>query len=114
MNTIKNLFTALIIIGSLAMIACQGDSKDARDKANETPASATDATGAMTSTPAGATGDAAQQAANAAAAENQVPTGPTTTVVYEHTDFDFGTVKEGEKVKHSFKFRQGDTYMFVT
>jgi Protein of unknown function (DUF1573) len=102
MNMLKNLFAALIIVGSLAMIACQGDTKDARDKASETPASTTDA---MTATPAGASGDPAQQAAAAAAAESQVPTGPTTTVVYEHTDFDFGTVKEGEKVKHTFKFK---------
>jgi hypothetical protein len=101
MNMFKNLFAAMIIVGSLAMIACQGDTKDARDKANETPAAA--AAGAVTT--GTAAGDAAQQAANAAAAENQVPTGPTTTVVYEHTDFDFGSVKEGEKVKHSFKFK---------
>ncbi len=98
MNMLKNLFAALIIVGSLAMFACQGDSKDARDKANETPAN-------TAATPTG-TSDAAQQAANAAAAaENQVPTGPTTTIVYEQTDFDFGTVKEGEKVKHTFKFK---------
>jgi len=108
MNMFKNLFAVLILVGSLTMIACQGDTKEARDQASETPASTT---GEMTSTPigatgaTGATGDAAQQAANAAAAENQVPTGPTTTVVYEHTDFDFGSVKEGEKVKHTFKFK---------
>jgi hypothetical protein len=101
MNMLKNLFAALILVGSLAMIACQGDTKDARDVANETPATTT-GDAAMQAT--AATGDPAQQAA-AAAAENQVPTGPTTTVVYEHTDFDFGTVKEGEKVKHTFKFK---------
>jgi hypothetical protein len=100
MNMLKNLFAALILVGSLAMIACQGDTKDARDVANETPATTT-GDAAMQAT--AATGDPAQQAA--AAAENQVPTGPTTTVVYEHTDFDFGTVKEGEKVKHTFKFK---------
>ena len=101
MNMLKNLFAALILVGSLAMIACQGDTKDARDVANETPAT-TDGNAVQATT---AAGDPAQQAANAAAAENQVPTGPTTTVVYEHTDFDFGTVKEGEKVKHTFKFK---------
>jgi hypothetical protein len=99
MNMLKNLFAALILVGSMAMIACQGDTKDARDQANATPASSE-----IVAQPA--TGDnAAQQAANAVAAENQVPTGPTTTVVYEHTDFDFGSVKEGEKVKHTFKFK---------
>jgi len=101
MNMLKNLFATLIIVGSLSMIACQGDTKDARDQANATP---TSTEGAVQ--PAGTSSDpAAQAAANAAAAENQVPTGPTTTVVYEHTDFDFGSVKEGEKVKHTFKFK---------
>jgi hypothetical protein len=103
MNMLKNLFAALILVGSMAMIACQGDTKDARDQANATPASSE-----VVAQPA--TGDnAAQQAANAVAAENQVPTGPTTTVVYEHTDFDFGSVKEGEKVKHTFKFKNTGT-----
>ena len=101
MNMLKNLLAALIIVGSLAMIACQGDTKDARDQANATPASTEGA--APTGTPSGEF--AAQPGNNAAAAENQVPTGPTTTVVYEHTDFDFGSVKEGEKVKHTFKFK---------
>ena len=96
---LKNLLASVIIVGSLAMIACQGDTKDARDQANSTPASTEGAVqpanGEMVAPPAG----------NEATAENQVPTGPTTTVVYEHTDFDFGSVKEGEKVKHTYKFK---------
>ena len=32
MNMLKNLFAALILVGSMAMIACQGDTKDARDR----------------------------------------------------------------------------------
>jgi len=99
MNMLKNLFASLIIIGSLSMIACQGDTKDARDQANATPAS----TEGEAQPPSGEF--VAQPGNNAAAAENQVPTGPTTTVVYEHTDFDFGTIKEGEKVRHTFKFK---------
>jgi hypothetical protein len=98
MNMLKNLFAALILVGSLSFIACQGDTKEARDKANETPAS-------TVGTPVTGTSDAAQAAAQAAAAENQAPTGPTTTITYEQTDFDFGSVKEGEKVKHTFKFK---------
>ena len=41
----------------------------------------------------------------ALSAENQTPTGPTTTMSFEHNDFDFGSVKEGEKVKHTYKFK---------
>lgn len=98
MNVLKNLFATLIVMGSLSMIACQGDAADAREKARENLTT----TGEGAAQPA--TGDAAAQAA-ATAAESQVPTGPSTTVQYEHTDFDFGTVKEGEKVKHSYKFK---------
>jgi hypothetical protein len=38
-------------------------------------------------------------------ADEQVPTGPTTTVQFDATDYDFGSVKEGEKVKHSYTFK---------
>jgi hypothetical protein len=95
MNMLKNVFAALLMVASLSFIACQGDAKDARDKAQESIAN-TD----------GSVQPTATNDPNAAAtAESQVPTGPTTTVVYEHTDFDFGTVKEGEKVKHVYKFK---------
>ena len=99
MNMLRNLLATLIIVGSLAMIACQGDTKDARDQANATPASTEGAVQPANSD------NPAQQAAGEIVAENAVPTGPTTTVVYEHTDFDFGSIKEGEKVKHTFKFK---------
>ena len=33
-----------------------------------------------------------------------VPTGPTTTVKFEHTVYDFGTIRQGEKVQHSYTF----------
>jgi len=100
MNLIKNLFAALIIVASLSMIACQGDADDARAKARESLATPADGTVAPT---ASATPSADPNAA--VTAENQVPTGPTTTMVFEQTDFDFGSVKEGEKVKHTYKFK---------
>lgn len=99
MNLLKNLFAALIIVASLSMIACQGDSDDARAKARESLATPADGSVAPTST----TNPTAQP--TAVAAENEVPTGPTTTMVFEQTDFDFGSVKEGEKVKHTYKFK---------
>ena len=82
------------------MIACQGDSDDARAKARESLAAAP-ADGSATPTTAGS--ETAQP--SAVTAENQVPTGPTTTMVFEQSDFDFGSVKEGEKVKHTYKFK---------
>ncbi|MDQ3017830.1 MAG: DUF1573 domain-containing protein [Bacteroidota bacterium] len=98
MNVLKNLFVALIAIISVSMIACQGDAKDARDQARENIT--TDAQNTTSADP------------NATAATNPdgtpidaVPTGPTTTMVFEETDFDFGTVNDGEKVKHTYKFK---------
>lgn len=35
----------------------------------------------------------------------QVPTGPTTTMNFAETTFDFGTVQDGEKVSHTYKFK---------
>ena len=38
------------------------------------------------------------------AAAPVVPVGPTTTIKFEETEFDFGTVDQGEKVTHVYKF----------
>ena len=35
----------------------------------------------------------------------EVPTGPTTTIEFEESEFDFGTIDEGEKVSHTYKFK---------
>ena len=104
MNMLKNLFAALIVVVSLSMIACQGDAGDAREKARESlsanqdgtvqPVSGDQASPGMTTNTNGAV-----------SAEEQVPTGPTTSIQYEHTDYDFGSAKEGDKVKHTYKFK---------
>ncbi len=48
--------------------------------------------------------DAAAPAAAAKPAEPAAPTGPTTTVEWSETEFDYGTVDQGEKVNHNYKF----------
>lgn len=48
------------------------------------------------------TAPAPTNSATPAAAE--VPTGPTTTIEFEEKEFDFGTIDEGEKVSHTYKF----------
>jgi hypothetical protein len=42
--------------------------------------------------------------APAATATADVPAGPTTTIEFEESEFDFGTIDEGEKVSHTYKF----------
>ena len=97
MNVLKNLFVALVAVVSMSMIACQGDAEDARAKARESLATTTE-------TPSDPNAVATNPATDAVTQE-QVPTGPTTSIAFEHTDFDFGTVDNGEKVKHSYKFK---------
>jgi len=94
MNVLKNLFVALVAVISMSMIACQGDADDARAKARESLATS--------ETPADPT--AANNGQTQTVAEEQVPTGPTTSIAFEHTDFDFGVVDDGEKVRHTYKF----------
>ncbi len=37
--------------------------------------------------------------------DNAAPTGPTTTIEFPESTYDFGTVKDGEKVTHEYKFK---------
>lgn len=43
--------------------------------------------------------------AQPAAQEAVVPAGPTTVMAFEETEFDFGTVVDGEKVSHTYTFK---------
>src|SRR5688500_2670139 len=95
MNVLKNLFVALIAVISISMIACKGDADDASEKARESLAT-TNEVAVDPNAPNGQT---------QAVSEEQVPVGPTTSIAFEHTDFDFGVVDDGEKVRHSYKFK---------
>lgn len=37
--------------------------------------------------------------------EAEVPAGPTTTIEFENSTYDFGTIDEGEKVQYAYKFK---------
>lgn len=41
---------------------------------------------------------------NAASVKPEAPAGPTTTMEFEETEFDFGVIDEGENVSHTYKF----------
>ena len=44
-----------------------------------------------------------------------VPAGPTTTIQYENSEFDFSTIDEGEVVKHIYKFKNtGDMPLIIS
>jgi len=47
--------------------------------------------------------------------EPAVPVGPITSVEFEETEYDFGTVMEGEKVVHVYKFKNtGDEPLIIS
>lgn len=91
----QSFFSGLLIMAlSIFMVSCAADG---------TTADATDST-----TETAATTPAAQPAANKPADANgaaAVPSGPTTVMEFSETEFDFGTVDEGEKVSHTYNFK---------
>ncbi len=84
------LLTVFALFAMVAMIACNSDSAAKADDTSAVPAAAT-TSNTTTPTPAKAN-------------EPEVPAGPTTTVTFPETEFDFGEVMEGEKVTHVYKF----------
>lgn len=102
--------TKNIIIGVLGLVVVLlglkvsgvmggGDDSSLRDKARQSLAPTT-----ATTTPAAAT-----------PAAPAVPAGPATTLNFEETEFDFGTVEMGEKVEHIYKFKNtGDEPLTIS
>lgn len=89
----KSLRFSAIALASFGLLASCND-----DKADEVRDAARDATEITTD----AVSTGADAAINAAEA---VPSGPTTVMNFSETEFNFGTVTEGEKVKHTYKFK---------
>jgi hypothetical protein len=87
----KAIFGAVALLTLLA--SCQTANKDAREQAKES----------LTAAPAQ---PMPQQPTDPSATSVQpsVPTGPTTSMEFKEMAFDFGTVQEGEKVSHTYKF----------
>ena len=81
---------------ALLFVSCAADGTTA-DTAGDATSDLTSAT-----TPAATPTPAANKDAAGAAA---VPTGPTTVMEFDATDFDFGMVDEGEKVSHTYNFK---------
>jgi len=81
--------------GMLA-VACKNDS--ATSAAQEAPAAVTPSTQAPTAAPPAA-----------------VPTGPTTSMAFGESEFDFGEIEEGEKITHEFSFTNtGDEPLVIS
>jgi hypothetical protein len=84
----------LTMVLAVSLTACQSD-KNAEEKSAE---EATEqAAENIQKTPVQATN-------NKVANNASVPAGPTTTMSFEETTFDFGTIADGEKVRHTYEF----------
>lgn len=88
---LKQFKTGLLAFAVLALLAsCQNANNDARTQAKD----------GLT-----ATAEPQPMDPNATTVQPTVPTGPTTTMEFAEMEFDFGTVQEGEKVSHTYKFK---------
>ena len=96
-SKIRFSFSALFacLVSVALFTACAGDASSAKDAAADKVASAAKAVN-------NAAADGAKAMKDAAAPV--VPAGPTTSIKFEETEFDFGTVDQGEKVTHVYKF----------
>lgn len=91
MKSIK--FLSPVLLGLLMTFAsCKGDGAATAD---ERESLATTNTTESTITPTPAPG----------AEEVAIPAGPLTTIDFPETTFDFGDIKDGEKIYHEFKFK---------
>ncbi len=96
----QSFFSGLFILLMGAMVVSCASDKAADGKAAMT-----------TNPPATAVADKP----NAPAPEAAAPTGPTTVMSFDATEFDFGTVDEGEKVSHTYSFKNtGDEPLILS
>ena len=87
----KQIRPVLLTVAVLALLAsCQTANKDVREAARNAIE-----TGVQPLDPSG----------DAASVQPDIPTGPTTTIEFSELEYDFGTVKEGVKVSHTYKFK---------
>jgi hypothetical protein len=100
----KNIFALLLVSGLISFTSCKNDGTAAQDEARESLATATSSPDA----PQLGTSVEGAPAGNNAATE-AVPAGPTTSIEFEETTFDYGTVTEGAKVEHMYKFKNTGT-----
>lgn len=83
-----------LLVASLFMVACGGDSA-MKEKARE----------AVQASPTAAPAAPAAPTAAANPAAPVVPAGPTTTMSFDDLTYDYGTITSGEKVRHAYVFK---------
>ena len=94
MKAIHFFFSALMLTAMIGITSCGSESDSATEEARESLAAAPNADKTAATTPSNTANK------NAVA----TPTGPTTTMNFAESTFDFGTIDEGEKVSHVYEF----------
>jgi hypothetical protein len=92
---LKIVQIALSLVLVAGLMACQSGNKDIRDEARQSLEGGNAAVTPQNPNPMDP----------AAAQASPVPSGPTTEMAFSETEFDFGTVKEGLKVSHTYSFK---------
>ncbi len=87
-------FLSLLLVGFLA--SCNSDDNDVRQQARQS----IETTAVTPQQPA-----ASPVAKPAQPVQPAVPVGPVTSMSFEETEFDFGNVTDGDKVAHTYKFK---------
>ena len=87
---LKQIKLGLLATLVVAMLSSCQDSNSVKDEARQAVENAV---------------QPAQSAVQPAAQTAEVPTGPTTDMTFSETEFDFGTITEGEKVSHTYMFK---------
>lgn len=90
-----SLFTLLTFF-ALSFIACQNEGSESE--------TGTDAEANTEAVSQEISGDANTKQVSMGSEEPAAPSGPTTSVTFAETSFDFGDVQDGEKVSHVYEF----------
>ncbi|MCB0519132.1 MAG: DUF1573 domain-containing protein [Lewinellaceae bacterium] len=98
---LKQIKIGFLTVLTMAFLAsCQSDG--ARDQAVQAAAGSE---GTAATDPSATPAAPGQVAPTPNAAEPAAPVGPTTSIQFPETEFNFGKVKAGEKVRHEYKFK---------
>lgn len=89
---VLQLFMCFFAIGALTLTSCQSDSAEKVTENAEAAVSGAKSSVDATAKPA------------AGKTDDSVPAGPTTSVKFDETTYDFGAIMDGDKVRHTFKF----------
>jgi len=92
---VLNFVFGLMFLSVFALTSCQSEKADNTAENAEAAVNGQTANAENTIQPAVANGERA----------TPVAAGPTTSVEFDETTYDFGTITDGDKVRHTFKFK---------